>query len=61
LYRERVGLCRHGEDEMKGIALGGMLRDRKFSLLPFLLEVSHRLFAGDDLAVLIFEIELPIP
>lgn len=60
LHRERVGLCRHGQDEMKGIALVGLLRDWKASLLPFLFEISHRLLAGDDLSVLIFEIELPI-
>lgn len=61
LHRERVGPCRHGQDEMKGIAHGGLRRDQKSSLLPFSFQVCDGLFVGDDLSILIFDIEWPIP
>lgn len=61
LHRQRIGLGRHGEDEMKRLAHRGIREDRHPAIAPFGFEIRHRVGASDHPLVLVFEDKLLIP
>ena len=60
LHTQRVRPLGHGEDQMKGVAGTRLRRDRRPAMLPFRFQIGHRFLPDDELAVLVFQIQLTI-
>ncbi len=60
LDRQWIGACRHGKDEMKGIAHGRIRRDRHPVVAPFGFQIGHGVLPLNHLTVLILDFELAL-